>query len=469
MARVLGLDGDYIPPELRTALVDHLRLFDEGIILPGAQRSPESGGVKNVVMRLNGTEHDLRADVFTPNWFMGVSAVQVGTQEAEALLSDPARRCAALRALAEAIPSEMASSEVQVGPELDGEATDADSNPWQFGFDSPSCCVGLYAAEETRAPRAGVQGMDRVHKTYYLVCKAGGGVAAQTFHARLTAALSKGASLDEALEQGTEPGPQALRRVGVAAKRNRGRILVAAAKTLGFHGIDTISDQASPPGQQYRVAITALDVACNVLRKVDLPERDRSVWQYTSGCVDAASSLGLVTASNAARGFVLFTGADGEFKVTLRNSVHDAIPFCTPRLSSNREAVTKAAEAHKRHLAKTASDGGGGGGGGAMGEGAHPDGQWLRERFAWVNSAAGGKAGALPGQIEPPPLWGTFEPEAWVQSWARELGLAQLRQVRLGPEIVAIAGVEPGKLRAAVRHVQSGAGASGGMGMASAR
>ena len=33
-----------------------------------------------------------------------------------------------------------------------------------------------------------------------------------------------------------------------------------------------------------------------------------------------------------------------------------------------------------------------------------------------------------------------------------ELGLAQLRQVRLGPEIVAIAGVEPGKLRAAVRR-----------------
>ena len=55
--------------------------------------------------------------------------------------------------------------------------------------------------------------------------------------------------------------------------------------------------------------------------------------------------------------------------------------------------------------------------------------------------------------IEPPPLWGTFAPEACLQSWARELGLAQLRQVRLDPEVVALAGVEGAKLRAAVRHV----------------
>ena len=181
--------------------------------------------------------------------------------------------------------------------------------------------------------------------TWY--ARAGGGVAAQTFHTRLIAALAKGALLDEVLEQGSEPGPQALRRVAVAAKRNRGRILIAAAHALGFHSIDTIGDQASPDGIPYRVAIAPIDVAINVLRKVDTAQR--SVWQYTSGCVDAASSLGLLAASNAAQGFLLFTGANGELKMSAKNAFFGTLPFATPRLCANRwQAATDAAKATRR-------------------------------------------------------------------------------------------------------------------------
>ena len=83
-------------------------------------------------------------------------------------------------------------------------------------------------------------------KSYYLVCKAGAGLAGQTFHARLSAALKSGSTLDEALSDDGTPGAKALRRVAVAAKRNRCRILNIAAQSLGFVCVDTIGDNASP-------------------------------------------------------------------------------------------------------------------------------------------------------------------------------------------------------------------------------
>jgi hypothetical protein len=81
---------------------------------------------------------------------------------------------------------------------------------------------------------------------------------------------------------------------------------------------------------------------------------------------------------------------------------------------------------------------------------AHPDAEWVRERFAW-------KAKPLGVDLEPPPLWGTYASEEFVTKWGRELGIATCRVMRLQPEAVAIAAVEPAKLRAAARHVRGGA------------
>lgn len=105
-----------------------------------------------------------------------VSVVGVPAEVAEPLLRDPRKRATALQRLVEAIPSEMEGAEVQVGPELDGDEQDRDTKPWTAGFDSPGCCVGLYSAQQSRAPDANITGMHRSHSAYFLVCKAGGGL-----------------------------------------------------------------------------------------------------------------------------------------------------------------------------------------------------------------------------------------------------------------------------------------------------
>lgn len=434
MARVLAVNDYEVPQSLRSALLSQLRVYDDVRVLPGAHRSPESGAFKNVTMRLSGTEPGLSGELFSQNWFTGVSVIELPGEIAQPLLKDPRKRAAALQKLAAAVPSELADASVEVGPALEGDDNDRDTKAWLAGFDSPSCCVGLYSAQQTKAPGdAAHTGMQRIHHTYYLAVKAGGGIAAQTFHARLCAALTQGKSLDDALEAGDEPGPQALRRVAMAAQRNRGRILIEAAKALGFHAVDTLSDQASPDGQMYRQAVTPVNSVLNVLRKIECGSRGQSMWQYTSGCVDAHYSTGVVAASNAQQGFVLFTTQSGEMRVPqVKNELYDTVPFASRRLLSNRDVVMLAAEAHKQAKAAHAA--------------AHPDSEWLRERFAW-------RAKDLGLDLEPPALWGAFEEEEWIASWGREVGVAGLRAVSLTPELVCVAAVEAPKLRAAARFV----------------
>lgn len=434
MAHILGLDEEEAAT-VKPALATCLRVYDDAIILPQGHRSVESNAFKNVVMRIDGTEGKLTADAFSPNWFAGVSVLSVPTAVAEPLLRDSRKRSEALRKLVEAIPSEMEGADVTVGPELDGDEHDRDVKPWIAGFDSPSCCVGLYSAQQSRSPEAGLTGMHRIHNAYFLLCKAGGGLAAQTFHSRLCTALGKGQSLDQALKEGSSPGPQGLRRVGLAAQRNRGRILEMAARAIGFHAVDTIGDSASPPTNPYRQAIVHLNVHTNVLREIQ-PVNGRAMWQYASGCVDAAASQGLVAASNLHEGFVMLTDSDGGFKVNLRNSAMNCLPFASVRIATNRDTVMKAADAHKRAL--------------DTGAAAHPDAQWVRDRFAWKEP----RSVAAGVHLEPPALWGTYASEEFVTAFGRELGLSSCRVVKLQPEVVAIAGTEAAKLRAAVRHVQ---------------
>ena len=65
--------------------------------------------------------------------------------------ASPERRAAVLRELAAQTPSEMADSELQVGPDLDADECDRDTGPWTAGFDSGSCLLGLYSAQQRRA------------------------------------------------------------------------------------------------------------------------------------------------------------------------------------------------------------------------------------------------------------------------------------------------------------------------------
>lgn len=430
MARVWGLDE--IPASLKAAVSSSLRVYDEAVMLPQAHRSSESGAFKNTAMKLNSTESELSPGVFSPNWWSGVSVLQVPNEIAEPLLRDPRRRSTVLKKLVDMIPSEMANVEIQVGPTLDGDEQDRDESSWVAGFDSPGCCVGLYSAQQSRAPENNMEGAHRIHNTYFLVCKAGGGIAAQTFHSRLTAALANGHSLDECLKSGSSPGPRGLRRVSMAAQRNRARILEMAARAIGFTNVDTIGDNASPLKAPHRMAIVSLNVNTNVLRESS-DGQGRASWYYSAGCVDATTSLGLIASSNVHEGFIIFTDSNGGYKINLRNQAYNTLPFSSVRIAKNRDVVMHAAECHKK----------------AMGEekNAHPDDEWIRDRFGWKSKEFG-------VDIEPTPLWGTYDSEGFITAWGRELGIANCRVMKLHPEIVSIAGVEPAKLRAASKFVQ---------------
>jgi hypothetical protein len=432
MAHIMGLVEDEAA-SVKSALSACLRVCDDATILPQAHRSVESNAFKNVCMRFDGNQPNLEADAFSPNWFSGVSALSVPIELAESLLSDSSKRAECLEKLVASIPSEMEGAEVQVGPELDGDEHDRDAKPWTAGFDSHSCCVGLYSAQQSRTPDASCEGMHRIHNAYFLVCKAGGGVAAQTFHSRLCGALGKGLSLDDALKGSAQPGARGLRRVSFAAQRNRARILEMAARAIGFHAVDTIGDNASPVDVPYRQAIVQLNVHTNVLREIHGPH-GRQIWQYASGCVDAATSQGIVSSSNAQEGFLMLTDSNGGFKLNLRNRAMNCVPFSSVRIASNKDTVMRAAELHKRAAASQRE--------------AHPDDQWVRQRFGWKC-----KSGAQATRLEPPALWGTYASEEFVTAFGRELGLQTCRVVRLVPEIVAISGTEAAKLRAATRHI----------------
>lgn len=465
MARIMALHQ--VDSQLASSLASSLRVVDEVVVLPHAHRSAESGAFKNVAVKLDGTEPDLDPGVFAANMFTGMSAIRVPSNVAEALLRDPARRATVLNKLATLVPSEVVSTQVQVGPDLDGDdETSKDVKEWVAGFDGPGCCVGLYAAQESRAPESGKQGMHRVHNAYYLVCKAGGGIATQTFHSRLVSALSKGNSMDDCLLSGTNPGPHALRRATIAAERNRSRILLVAAKAIGFDEVNTIGDNASADMHPHRVVIPELNVSVNTLRNAD--DAARSTWIYAAGCVDTAMSLGLAASSNVSEGFVAFTDANNSFKVQFRNQALDCVPFCTERLLTNRDAVMLAAKAYAE--AKHATNNGGAKTDNVSRD-AHPDSEWIRNRFAWVNGDSSSsntsrregsncsgsdrtRSTALESvSIEPPCLWGTFDSESFITSWGRELGIADCRVVRMRPELVVITGNERAKMKAAKQYL----------------
>ena len=229
MARLLALDDCSV--SLRNHLLKSLRSYDEAVLLPQAQREDETGKYKNVVFRIAGAEGDVPVDIFSPEWFSGLSAVRVDPSKVRKILDDPSKREAALACLRDTIPSQMADASITVGPDLDCDDDDRDKTEWTAGFDSPSAFVGLFTAEHSCAPDPGRRGLNRIHQATWLVCKAGSGLAGAMFHSRLVSALKKGATLEEALEKG-DPGPRALRRVSLAGSRNRSRILEMAGKAL---------------------------------------------------------------------------------------------------------------------------------------------------------------------------------------------------------------------------------------------
>lgn len=434
MARIIALDE--VDAKLKAFLTASLRKEDEAILMPNANISPESKCVRNVVLRLSVNATGLNPDIFSPNWFSGVSFVRIATEKAESILNDSTLREKVMSKMAQHVPSEMQDTNLQCGPELDCDASDRDTKEWTAGFDGPGCCVGIYSAQQSKAEDAQYRGTERSHKSYYLVCKAGGGVSAQTFHARLAASLKDGKTLDDALSEGGVPGARALRRVSEASRRNRGRILSIAADAMGIYDVDTIGDTSNSVGSTCRLVTPGIDVSYNTIIRVE-SDPSSPIWVYASGCVNASVSSNMVVSSNAADGFVVFMNKEDNVCVNLRNEACNCLPFCTPRLMSNRDTLFVAVDAHK-HAIKNNSI-------------AHPDTHWISSHFVWKPKVFKDKQ----TRLEPLCLWGTHASEDFISQWSRELGISRLVPVRIRPESVCLAAVEPGKLRVAVKTIDS--------------
>ena len=445
-------DGAVHGYDKSTLLRESLNVGDKATSLPQHYVSSESCEHKNVVLTFEGSASTPNPKLIPIELFTGVSVVPIPQQHAENVLNDLAQRREVKDRLRESIPSEVTSVDVQIGPQLDGDEHDRDTETWVAGFDGTSCSLGVYSATERQAPRSesGMHlGMQSAQTTYYLVCKAGGGLATQEFHSRLTKALTDGTPLDECLAEAGNPGARALNRARNAGSRNRRVLLYELAKALTYASIDTISDNAGCVTAKHRLVIPKVDVIVNDLRRCG-----DSAWQCASGCVDAHSSTGMIVASNVAEGFVVWTGATDTTQVQVRNAHCSCVPFTTARLMTDREAVARAARAY----AVTRN-----------GSFAHPDHAWLRHRFCWKN-ACDSTLEALRGiptdearfvdDLEPPALWGTFAPESFAAQYTTNLGLSQYHMVRLHPELVLLSGNERASVRAANQFVSSAHDAS---------
>ena len=450
MARIVGLQE--ISDTLRKRISQGTRPSDEALVLPGAYVSPESDLPKNVAFKLDGKATQLSPAIFSDQLFTGVSIVSLDAKQVQRLLT--MRKLDAkqqLRALADAIPSEMSDPDLTVGPDLDGDSRDRDIKDWQCGFDSQSSCAGLYTAVESACPVKvkPVQGFHRAHTSWHLVCRAGPGVAASQFLTRLTAELNKGKTLQHCLSEQGEPGAAALRRLSKAGERNRARILLVAAEALGLiSAVSSIGDTAAAPGSNARGAITTVTCSVNTLRPMDL--KGESFFLYASGCCDSSFAAGGVIASSSpADGFILLQNTEtqqtkGKAQRVLINEAHNCLPFCSTRMQTTRQTVNNIADAYREahRVGKSGSE-------------VHPDGDWLTQHFAWsvVNLQGESACHSDAANCEPPSLYGQYNVDSFLV-FSRELAIANHQKIRLRPEMVCVAGMLPAKLRMVIRALQ---------------
>ena len=434
MARILALEAD-TSPALRDMILESLRPCDECVILPSAEISAETSRFRNMVFTLDGEVPNVPTGVLSDDWYVGVSGVKLGQDDRDhvlGLLRDDERRREVGGRLRDGVASENAESKVTVGPALECDEHDRDVGaPWTAGFDHSSCCVGVYTCEHPRAAEAGQAGTRRCHTDVYLVCKAGGGQAASSFHSKLVASLRRGRTLQQALEGGCDPGPQALRRVASAGSRNRSAILAQAADILGCSHVDTIGDQSS--GGAIRGAAVSFDVCANVLTREEhvTASGERTKYLYTT-CVSSRASNGLCSVSNAADGFLLFadpvTAKCSELRVD--NAASNCIPFTTKRAVRSvnlAEHETARITKGERLL----------------------DEEFIRRTFVWRNRRIDGPC----DEVTPFSLLGSHDCESWFSEFGRELGVGAVTALWLRPALVCVAGENASRVRGICRGV----------------
>ena len=249
-----------------------------------------------------------------------------------------------------------------------------------------------------------------------ILCAAGGGGADLP---RFLEAIAKGATFDEALDDGGRMGGQALRR---GHRRRAHRTILALVEAIDFATVDSLIDTAwcaSSPSRGVLTPPTSSSTRC-----ARSHARSTVFWQYAAGCVDAVSS-GLMTCSNLAEGTALRArraASNLPQRRLLRLPLHEHPP---------------------PHLARPAR-------------------RWARrpQRAPLMRPRSGSRALAWTAEKDsavrnPPPLWGSHSTESSPPE--RELGVSALRQCA-SARARRTAAMEPGKLgnRAARRALTSG-------------
>ncbi|MDA9633361.1 hypothetical protein N9S81_00315, partial [bacterium] len=345
MARLLAVDDVSVP--LRNTLLKYLSPMDEAVLLPQATQSQDSASFKNVCFRLCATQ-ETNSNIIPLDLFTGVSIARISSGEDVKLLQgafeQKETRAALLQNLVDSISSEMNDDAVTIGPQLDcGEdERDLPTDNWTAGFDSPSAFVGIFSAQNSHPTEPGTTGQSRVYDEYYLVCKAGGGLAGSTFHSRLRAELAKGKTLDQCLDEGGIPGACALRRVSTAGQRNRGRILAKASCALGLKNLSTVGD--TPARNKEKIVVADVDVVVNSLKKL---ETSKTPTFQLACCTDLSLSKGACFLSNASDGLTLLLSSSGDMKPSVSNETFASLPFFSVRIKSSRDLAGDVVRAHK--------------------------------------------------------------------------------------------------------------------------
>ena len=419
-------------------------LGDTAYLLPDAQFSEESLSFKNCVFELDGNVPQFPHRAFSNNWCSGVSAVHVPYNIVEDVLMNKSasERSQILAKLRDRIPNEITDRNVIVGPKLQTDENDRDIEDWTAGFDTSNCCLGLYACEQERQTEGANFNAQRAHKEFYIVCKAGAGRAAQEFSDQLAQYAQESKSLNQVLGPGGILGEEVMRRVSIAARRNRARLLKIAADELGLGNyVDNVIDNAGYVGSVNRHAIVDVDSYCNVLVPADKAQGTQGNWLYYAGSIPTTQSQGLLSCNTAQLGFLLFHTSEAQFdrlqrtNLLVSNVAYNALPFSTPRDLPTNVALKNACDV------------------------ANPDNAWIRSRFAWKSASdrllntrsTDAQTAEKISKIEPPQLQGTHRPAKWPQTNARELGIITYINTKLRPELVVLPGTEPEKLRSLMR------------------
>jgi len=404
----------------------------KALMFPDAHQSPESQLCKNMVFQFTGST-PVPVSVFSDDWSHGVSGVRIKDSSATRFLnmSDVERgECA--QKLADSIPNELRQLSIEVGPPMQSSGA-ADTTAWVAGFDASNECVGMYVTDEVRKHPSGLVGVDRVHRTLYLIAKAGCSRAGQEFHVRFTNALREGKSLND-----IDSLSEDMRRLHQVARRNRCRLLYKAAQILGVDTeISSTSDHTAHDDDfAVRVVVPEFDVHSNELYHDDMDASQP--WFYYAGAVNGHTSQGLLSVSNVTDGLILFRKTiDGELGAQVRNDLFNSIPFGSKRLTSVLDTYTSVI----KHLGETSLN--------------HPDADWINHRFAWMGLDSTRDKDIV--NAHPAPLWGSHKRLMWSIHPAPQLNLHEFEPAHLQPFCVAISGTERMKLKALTQHLKNAA------------